>query len=138
MSEALHDGGCLCGAIRYRARGAPLSVNVCYCTQCQRQTGSPLPSFVSYPEARVELLAGQPATYRSSSVAVRQFCSTCGSSLFWRRDGAQELDIFLGTMDRPADLPAPEYQIWTIHRAPWLPALKGVAEYAEGRPADQG
>lgn len=138
MSEALHDGGCLCGAIRYRARGAPSSVNVCYCTQCQRQTGSPLPSFASYPEARVELLTGRPATYRSSSVAVRQFCSTCGSSLFWRRDGAQEVDIFLGTMDRPADLPPPEYQIWTIHRAPWLPSLKGVAEYAEGKPADQG
>jgi hypothetical protein len=133
MSEAVHTGGCLCGAIRYRTRGAPSSANVCYCTQCQRQTGAPLPSFVSYPDERFELLSGQPVTYRSSSLAVRQFCPTCGSSLFWRQDGAQEIDIFLGTLDRPADMPVPTFQAWTVHRVHWLPVLPGIAEYSENR-----
>ncbi len=129
MSEAHHTGGCLCGAVRYRARGAPSSTNVCYCTQCQRQSGAAMPAFATFPVERFELLSGQPATYRSSSSAVRQFCSTCGSALFWRHDSERAVDIFLGTMDRPADLPPPAFQIFTVHRVPWLPALPGVAEY---------
>jgi hypothetical protein len=42
-----HIGGCLCGAIRYAMAGPPTSSNICYCTQCQRQTGAPVPAFVS-------------------------------------------------------------------------------------------
>lgn len=129
MTEAHHTGGCLCGAIRYRARGVPSSTNVCYCTQCRRQSGSPLPAFATFPDERFELLAGSPAIYRSSSIAVRQFCSTCGSALFWRRDGSREIDVFLGTMDRPGDLPPPAFQSWTVHRVPWLPPISGAAEY---------
>ncbi len=31
MSE-IHEGGCLCGAIRYRVKGNPLGAQVCHCT----------------------------------------------------------------------------------------------------------
>src|SRR5438128_1643089 len=90
-----HEGGCLCGAIRYRVSGAPITTNLCHCTQCRRQTGSPLPAFVTFPLDRFHLLSGEPASYRSSDFAVRQFCPRCGSALFWRRDGGTELDIHL-------------------------------------------
>jgi len=33
MADTVHEGGCLCGAIRYRVEGAPFNTNVCYCTQ---------------------------------------------------------------------------------------------------------
>ncbi|WP_433935422.1 GFA family protein [Sorangium cellulosum] len=137
MTEAHHTGGCLCGAIRYHARGAPSSTNLCYCNQCRRQSGSPMPAFATFPDERFELLSGAPATYRSSSIAVRQFCSTCGSALFWRRDGAREIDIFLGSMDRPSDLPPPSFQIWTVHRVPWLPPIPGVADYRGNKTGSQ-
>ncbi|WP_438028618.1 GFA family protein [Sorangium sp. So ce233] len=137
MTEAHHTGGCLCGAIRYRARGAPSSTNLCYCNQCRRQSGSPMPAFATFADERFELLSGSPTTYRSSSIAVRQFCSTCGSALFWRRDGAREIDIFLGSMDRPSDLPPPSFQIWTVHRVPWLPPIPGVADYRGNKTGSQ-
>jgi hypothetical protein len=132
-SDAAHEGGCLCGAIRYRVAGAPLSANICYCTQCQRQTGAAMPAFVSYALDRFRLLAGEPATYRSSPAAVRQFCASCGSSLFWRRDGADELDLFLGTLDEPVRMKPPDDQIWVTHRMPWVPPLPGVAAYPRER-----
>ncbi|AUX40377.1 aldehyde-activating protein [Sorangium cellulosum] len=138
MSESEHTGGCLCGAIRYRARGAPASTNICYCTQCRRQTGAPLPAFATYPEERFTLLSGQPVTYRSSQRAVRQFCGVCGSALFWRQDGAPTIDIFLGTMDRPADLPPPAFQQWTVHRVPWLLDLPGIPSHRAERSASAG
>jgi hypothetical protein len=134
-SSPQHDGGCLCGAIRYRVAGAPIAANVCYCTQCLRQTGAAMPAFVSYPTDRFSLLAGAPARYRSSSFATREFCATCGSSLFWRRDGADELDVFLGTLDEPARMPPPSDQQWSQHRAPWVPAVLGIPDYPGKRGA---
>lgn len=35
-------GGCACGLIRYQLERAPVLVHCCYCTACQRQTGSVL------------------------------------------------------------------------------------------------
>ena len=35
-----HDGGCLCGDVRYQVAAAPLRVTICHCTFCQRFTGS--------------------------------------------------------------------------------------------------
>src|SRR4051812_17077729 len=34
------EGGCACGAVRYRLTSAPMFVNCCHCTDCQRQVGS--------------------------------------------------------------------------------------------------
>jgi hypothetical protein len=129
-----HAGGCLCGAVRYELAGAPASADICYCTQCQRQTGSPVPAFVTYPLDRFRLAAGGPVTYRSSARAVRQFCGACGSSLFWREDGAGELDVFAGTLDDPGRLPAPDRALWAAHRAPWVPEFPGIPSYPARRP----
>jgi hypothetical protein len=36
----IHEGGCACGAVRYRVKGSPERASVCHCTFCQRRTGS--------------------------------------------------------------------------------------------------
>jgi hypothetical protein len=129
-----HEGGCLCGAIRYRVEGAPTDTNVCYCTQCQRQTGAAMPAFAAYPIDRFKLLSGEPTSYRASDQATRQFCVRCGSSLFWRHDRRAELDVFLGTLDNPSAMPPPRDQIWAEHRAAWVLELARVPSYPAGRP----
>ena len=133
MDEAVHEGGCLCGAIRYRCEGKPYNTNVCFCSQCMRQTGAAMPAFAAFKVDRFRLLAGAPATFRSSSFASRGFCARCGSSLFWQRDGADVLDVFLGTLDGPERLPPPDDQLWTEHRVPWLPALPGIPAFPRER-----
>ncbi|HWK45000.1 MAG TPA: GFA family protein [Stellaceae bacterium] len=127
------QGGCLCGAVRYRVTGLPTKVNICHCGQCQRQTGAPFAAFAAYPLDRFDLLSGQPAGYRASDLAVREFCAACGSTLFWRADDGVVLDIFLGGFDNPAAFPPPDYALWTRHRLPWLPPLPGVHHYPETR-----
>jgi len=37
MSE-IHEGGCLCGSVRYRTTGDPVAATVCHCKFCQRRT----------------------------------------------------------------------------------------------------
>ena len=43
MSESgVHEGGCLCGEIRWRASAEPLYAIHCHCQQCHKHTGSAL------------------------------------------------------------------------------------------------
>jgi hypothetical protein len=124
-----YRGGCLCGAVRYEVRGRPLSTNICFCTQCQRHTGAPMPAFLTVSEKQFRLVQGRPASYRSSERAIRQFCGQCGSSLFWREDGTDGIDILLGTVDERERVAPPAYAIWAAHRIGWLPELEGIPSY---------
>ena len=54
------QGGCACGAVRYRLASDPLIVHCCHCLNCQRQTGSAFVVNVLIETDRVELLAGDP------------------------------------------------------------------------------
>lgn len=124
-----HDGGCLCGAIRFRLYGDPIGGNICYCTQCRRQSGSPMVAFVTYSTDRFELLSGSPGSFRASSFATRQFCSGCGSPLSWRRDGRADMDVFLGSLDHPETIPKPPQQLWTQHRLSWVPPMPEIRAF---------
>jgi hypothetical protein len=94
-----------------------------------------MPAFASCREEQLTLEQGQAelTSYRSSERALRQFCSICGSTLFWRENGEEDVDIFLGTFDEPSRLPPPEYAIWAAHRVPWLTDLPGIATYPARR-----
>jgi len=131
-SEGRHDGGCLCGTVRYRLSGDPIGGNICYCTQCRRQTGSPMAAFVTYPRARFELLSGKLGSFRASTFATREFCPGCGSPLTWKRDGRDDMDVFLGTLDEPERMPKPPRQLWTQHRLPWVPPMAEVQAFPKG------
>ena len=79
----IHEGGCVCGALRYRAGGAPLRVTVCHCTWCQRRTGSAFGVSAVFEATRVEL-HGPARLYRHQSDESARwlelhFCSTCGT-----------------------------------------------------------
>src|SRR6516162_1956370 len=54
------EGGCACGAIRYRLTSDPLFVHCCHCLNCQRQTGSAFVINLLIETDRVELLEGAP------------------------------------------------------------------------------
>jgi hypothetical protein len=132
MNEATQrEGGCLCGAIRFRAAGDPVRTSICYCTQCRRQTGSAMPSFAVFPVECVEVMRGTPASYAASEQAEREFCRSCGSHLFWRGRNDVHLDVHLGAFDAPESLPAPLRQIWTRHRLPWVTQVAAVPAFPE-------
>ena len=75
------DGGCFCGAVRYRISGAPLDVGHCHCTICRRTTGAPFVTWATVPQAVFAFTAGTPAELRSTPAARRTFCAACGTAL---------------------------------------------------------
>jgi hypothetical protein len=106
VSEALHEGGCLCGGVRYRAVGELRPVLYCHCRQCRRTHGH----FAAYTAVAREGLALTADTtlcwYESTPGIRRGFCSGCGASLFWERVGGAQVGIAAGTLDEPTGLNA--------------------------------
>ncbi len=96
----MHYGSCLCGGVRYVLGGALRNSVACHCVQCRKTSGH----YVSATQAAAgQLDITQSATlqwYRSSPKAERGFCSTCGSSLFWRHaDDGGAVSVMSGTLD---------------------------------------
>jgi hypothetical protein len=139
MSETLDPftGGCLCGAIRYRALGAPTRVNHCHCRQCQQSSGAAMLTWVTWPLEAVRLTQGRTAEFASSPGVQRSFCARCGSTLFWRRlsQSPAVLDVAAGTLDAPERVP-PQEHLFVKSRAPWLALCDGLPAYLENRPKE--
>ena len=105
MSD-LHEGGCLCGAVRYRAKGPPLRTLTCHCRFCQRMTGSTSYAESMFPIEAVEV-EGDLSTYdhlsETSGKAVHlHFCPRCGTTVTLTFERWPEFRaISRGTFDDP-------------------------------------
>jgi hypothetical protein len=103
MTESF-QGTCLCGAVRYEILAPPKALSHCHCSQCRKSHGAAFASFGSVLRRDLRILAGAPSikSYPSSESVLRQFCTHCGSSLFWSRSSGEYSDwisIALGTLD---------------------------------------
>ena len=124
MSEN-HQGGCLCGSVRYRAVGAPVAAMVCHCRFCQRRTGSAFAEAVHFSAGPVDVSGGPLCTYahrsdESGRWLRMQFCPTCGTTVMRtveRRPGV--IAIAGGTFDDP-DWFGIQRHIWTGSAQSWV------------------
>ncbi len=124
-SEQGLEGGCTCGAVRYRLSGPPMIVNGCHCRWCQRETGSAFAINAVIETDRVALLQGEPERVDTPSaggkgqVVVR--CGACRIAVWSHYAGLGEALSFVrvGTLDNPDSLP-PDIHIYTASKQPWV------------------
>lgn len=134
MSMSGAAGGCLCGAIRYRAEGEPTRPTLCHCRTCRKASGSPLVAWVTFPATRFSFTSGKPAELRSSPPVVRTFCGDCGTPLTYsHRDFPSGVDVTVCSLDQP-EMFAPADHTWVSHRLSWMELDDHLAAYAETRP----
>lgn len=115
------EGGCLCGAVRFRADGAPMWLAWCHCQSCRRHSGAPGAVFVAFDEGSLTVTNGEITKFESSPGMRRGFCSRCGSTLTCQGEQRPgELHIHVGAFDRAAELPAPRFHFFPEERLPWL------------------
>ncbi len=131
------QGGCDCGAVRYRMTSEPLFVHCCHCRWCQRESGASFALNAMIEAERVVLLKGEPEkvdTPSNSGKGQKIFrCPTCRIAVWSNYAGAGEAVRFVrvGTLDNP-DLLPPDIHIFTSTKQPWVvipPTTPAVAEY---------
>jgi len=123
------EGGCLCGAIRYRAWGNAYGITHCHCQTCRRASGAPFVTWAGFDADKFTFTRGQPASYASSSHVRRTFCNRCGTALTYRRsDSPDSVDVTLGSLDTPEDL-QPEDHTWTESRLSWIALCDQLPTY---------
>jgi len=126
------EGGCLCGAVRYRISVAPLESGWCHCRMCQRHGGGPAQPYSVVPIEGFRWLTGEPKRYRSSAKGERLSCGTCGSSLaFWQQPDPAWISLNSGTLDDPT-VGAPQRHIWTMSRVAWFDPPDGLPRFRDG------
>lgn len=118
-------GGCQCGAIRYALHALPRQVSVCHCRMCQKATGAPFATFADIAKEGFVWTRGKPASFRSSSIAERDFCKACGTPLSYRLTDGDSIGILTGTFDRPDRL-VPKLQFGTESRLGWVGAIAAL------------
>lgn len=133
MSETLIEttGGCMCGTVRYKATGAPLSSLYCHCTSCRKHTGAPVVSLLGYKVDQVEYTHGKPKKYQSSPGVERAFCDQCGTPLTWEGDGGELgplVEFLISTLDDPEAFP-PECHIHHTERLSWFETSDTLPRY---------
>jgi len=134
-SNEIHEGGCLCGAVRYRASAAPLRGVICHCELCRRHSGAPCLAFVHFPVEAFEWLGAEPSWYRSSQFAERGFCSTCGSTLGMREDVLSgRVQVCVGSLDRPGAIQIHDH-VWVGSRIPWFEVADHLPRFAKSSSA---
>jgi hypothetical protein len=134
------EGGCQCGAVRYRIAAPPLGVYNCHCRDCQRSSGAT--HTMSMPVARehVVLLVGELVAYdkrADSGRVVRMFgCAVCGTKL-WNEPLASPAMLVVkpGTLD-DMSWAVPIGNIWTASRAPWVEIDAALVNFP-GQPPDR-
>src|SRR5438067_7980535 len=105
MTSKTLEGGCGCGAVRYRLTDEPIFVNNCHCRLCQRQTGAGSAVNAFIESDRLELLEGRLTSHElktgSGRTQVIMRCAECGTAVWshYPRFGARGAAVRVGTLD---------------------------------------
>jgi hypothetical protein len=130
------DGGCLCGAVRYRIDRKFLNAINCYCSMCQRAHGGAYSTHVIVKPEQLEWLHGRSEmrTFESSTEAYREFCSHCGAQLLVHgQSGDGTLGIPAGTLDNGPALTLLGH-MFVIDRVQWCAITDHLPQYADWPP----
>lgn len=129
---------CNCGALRAEVAGEPDAVVACHCTDCQRRTGSVLGVGAYYPRTRVTITGESKGFVRDTASGGRfrqNFCTTCGTTLFWSVDSKPEaVGIAVGCFADPT-FTAPERSVWEQTHHGWLCLPEEIPHFPRGRAA---
>jgi hypothetical protein len=122
----MQEGGCVCGAVRYRVTNAPFRAGVCHFKFCQRRSGSAFGIGVYFKESDFELTRGALKSYEHKSDESgrwlrMEFCPDCGTTVTWTLELFPDgRGVAGGTLDDPSWIKV-ERHTWTRSKQHWVP-----------------
>ncbi len=96
----VQTGGCLCKEVRFKVNGPLRGVVNCHCSMCRKLMGC----YGAHTKARnehIEITKSDGLKWYScdDGIALRGFCSQCGSTIFWKPENQEATGIVAGCMD---------------------------------------
>ena len=127
------EGGCYCGALRFKAEGESLFKGQCHCRECQYGSGGG-PNFVmGLPESGFKYTSGAPKIFKRPDLddpVTREFCGNCGTHILARSSSMPEAVILkVGTLDDPSIFGGPQMAIFTIDQQSFHMIPEGIATF---------
>lgn len=126
------EGGCRCGAVRFRIDAAPMVTMACHCAGCQKMTGSAYSLTVMVPSAGFAVTKGEPIRGgMREGVIHHQHCDACKSWVFTRFEPDMGFVNVRSTMLDAASWAAPFIESCTAEKLPWAttPARHSFAAF---------
>ncbi|EIP0122372.1 TPA: GFA family protein [Vibrio alginolyticus] len=126
-----HRGSCLCGCVKYEILGDFQSFFLCYCTRCQKGSGSAHAANLFAKSSTLTWLQGEDdvSTYKyPKSLHVKSFCQKCGSALPTFADSINSVVVPAGSLDSPIPI-TPTAKIFVSSCASWSMNLHNVLSY---------
>ncbi len=129
MSSQL-SGGCQCGSVRYSITQSPIRLNVCHCTDCQKQSGSAFGMSLVIDPDSLRMESGQIKEFELTADSGRTktcgFCPECGVRIYNRTSAL--CSVKAGTLDDTRSL-RPDAQYWTKSRQEWSTLRSDIPQY---------
>ena len=95
---------CLCGGIKIKVKEKLRYVSNCHCSQCMKTHGN-FAAYTACPEENITFINKKTLKwFKSSNIAKRGFCSTCGASIFYKRIKSDNISIAAGVFENPTKL----------------------------------
>ena len=127
------EGGCYCGAVRYKASGDAMFRAQCHCRECQYGSGGAPNIVMAMPESGFSYIKGAPASFRRSDLdnpVTREFCAECGTQLISKAPGVPGAALIkVGTLDDPSVFGQPQMAIFTVDQQSFHQIPDGVATF---------
>lgn len=134
MTEISHEGGCGCGAVRYRLTDEPIFVNNCHCRLCQRQTGTSSAVNAFIEASQLQHLSGELTEHEfqtgsgGTQTVIR--CATCGTPVWSHYSGLDRkaAAVRVGTLDEPSQMRL-DAAIYVVDKPAWAGLPDGIPQF---------
>jgi hypothetical protein len=127
------EGGCYCGAVRYRADGNPIFKGQCHCRECQYASGGHPNAVMGMPAGTFSYTKGAPKEFRRKDLpnpVTREFCGECGTHILARSPAVPGgVLLKVGTLDDPSVYGQPQMVIFTIDKQSFHHLPAGVPTF---------
>lgn len=129
------QGGCLCGAVRYRVSGKPKNTMVCHCQTCRRAAGAPVVAWLTFASSHFHWTQGKPVAFHSTPPVVRTFCGACGTPLTYAHERSPKtIDVTTCSLDAADSFP-PTHHSWMSDNVSWVRFGDRLPTFPRSRPA---
>ncbi|KAL8951624.1 MAG: hypothetical protein Q9222_002424 [Ikaeria aurantiellina] len=127
-----------------RANGTKYFAGTCACDSCRLSTGYDIQAWAFVPKTNIRQMNGEEMNYEMGTLkryvhsrrAEREFCGTCGATVFWHCDERPGIiDVSAGLLDAEEGARAEDWLEWATERVSFEECAQNktlVASVSEG------